>query len=84
MIDDMKIPLISLQDMAYTPAIGGEGVHDLSKRNEAFGGKLIWQMYDNLTLHGGKLCKKNIWITMSHLGYSPSLIPQRDPLFGIS
>ena len=45
MTDDKKIPLISLQDMTYTPAIGGAGIHELSKRNEAFGGKLIWQMY---------------------------------------
>ena len=45
MLDDKKIPLVSLQDMANTLAIGGAGVHDLLKRNEAFGGKLIWKMY---------------------------------------
>ena len=45
MDDSRKIPLISLQDMSQIPAVGGAGVHDLTKRNEAFGGKLVWQMY---------------------------------------
>ena len=31
--------------MSQIPAVGGAGVHDLTKRNEAFGGKLVWQMY---------------------------------------
>ena len=43
--DSHKIPLISLQDMSHTPIVGGAGIHDLSFRNEAFGGKLIWHMY---------------------------------------
>ena len=44
MDDSQKIPLISLQDMSHTPNVGGAGIHDLSFRNEAFGGKLIWHM----------------------------------------
>ena len=42
MDNSRKIPLISLQDMSQIPAVGGVGVHDLTKRNEAFGGKLVW------------------------------------------
>ena len=44
MDESRKIPLISLQDMSLTPNIGGARIHDLSIRNEAFGGKLIWHM----------------------------------------
>ena len=42
---DKKILLVSLHDMTHIPAIGGVGIHDLSKRNVAFGGKCIWHMY---------------------------------------
>ena len=45
MDESRKIPLISLQDMSQIPNVGGAGVHDLSIRNEAFGGKLVWHMY---------------------------------------
>ena len=45
MDDSRKIPLILLQDMSHTPNVGGARIHDLSFRNEAFGGKLIWHMY---------------------------------------
>lgn len=45
MDDSQKIPLISLQDMSHTPNARGTGIHDLSLRNEAFDGKLIWHMY---------------------------------------
>ena len=45
MDESCKIPLISLQDMSQNQKVGGAGIHDLSKRNEAFGGKLIWHMY---------------------------------------
>ena len=45
MDDSQKILLISLQDMSHTPNVGGAGIHDLSLRNEVFGGKLIWHMY---------------------------------------
>ena len=31
--------------MAHIPILGRAGVHDLTKRNEAFGGKLVWKMY---------------------------------------
>ena len=45
MNDERKVPLISLQEMTNFQAAGGAGVHDLAKRNVAFGGKLVWQMY---------------------------------------
>lgn len=32
--------------MSQIPQVGGASVHDLTKQNEAFGGKLIWQMYN--------------------------------------
>ena len=31
--------------MSLVSSVGGVGIHDLSIRNEAFGGKLIWHMY---------------------------------------
>ena len=43
--NEKKLPLISLQDMAHTPALGRDGIHDLTARNKAFGGKLAWHMY---------------------------------------
>ena len=43
--DSRKVPLISLQDMSHIPNVGGAGIHDLSIRNEAFCGKLIWHMF---------------------------------------
>ena len=45
MDESHKLPLISLQDMSQIPNVGGVGVHDLSIRNEAFGEKLVWNMY---------------------------------------
>lgn len=45
MNDVKKIPLISLQEMANFQAAGGVGIHDLAKRNEAFGRNLVWKMY---------------------------------------
>ena len=38
--NEKKILLISLQDMAYPPTLGGAGIHDLTTRNKAFGGKM--------------------------------------------
>lgn len=40
-----KIPLISLDSMSLEESKGGVGLQDISKRNLAFGGKLIWHMY---------------------------------------
>ena len=45
MNDEKKIPLISLQEMANFKVVGGAGIHNLTKRNEAFGKKLVWKMY---------------------------------------
>ena len=43
--NEKKLPLISLQNMAHTLSLGGVGIHDLTTRNKAFGGKLAWHMY---------------------------------------
>ena len=43
--NEKKLPLISLQDVAYSSTLGGVRIHDLTTRNKAFGGKLAWQMY---------------------------------------
>ncbi|XP_059073538.1 uncharacterized protein LOC131874266 [Cryptomeria japonica] len=44
MSEEKKISLISIQEMAHDKGGGGVGLHDLSKRNIAFGGKLVWKM----------------------------------------
>ena len=43
--NEKKLPLISLQDMAHTLALGGARIHDLTTRNKEFGGRLDWHMY---------------------------------------
>ena len=43
--NEKKLSLISLQNMTYSPTLGGAGIHDLTTRNKAFGGKLAWHMY---------------------------------------
>ena len=45
LINEKTLPLISLQDMAHTLALGGVGIHDFTTRNKVFGGKLAWHMY---------------------------------------
>ena len=47
MSDEKKVPLISLKEMIYDKDSGGIGLHDMSKRNIAFGAKLIWRMLRN-------------------------------------
>lgn len=44
LIEEKKIPLISLKNMTLNKGVGGVGLHDISKRNKAFRGKLIWLM----------------------------------------
>lgn len=44
MSEENKISLISIQEMTHDKGGGDVGLHDLSKRNIAFGGKLVWQM----------------------------------------
>ena len=44
--------------MSQIPAIGGAGVHDLTKRNEAFGGNLVWEMYTKPQSNWCKIMQK--------------------------
>jgi ribonuclease HI/exonuclease III len=46
MSGDKKIPLVSLKEMSHPKSKGGVGLHELLNRNKAFGGKLIWFMYE--------------------------------------
>ena len=66
--DSRKVPLISLQDMSHTSNVGGVGIHDLSLRNEAFGGKLIWHMYTK---------SQSTWCTIMQKKYLDNNDPTR-------
>lgn len=44
MLKEKKILLISIQEMTHYKGGGGVGLHDLSKRNIVFGGKLVCKM----------------------------------------
>lgn len=41
-----KIPLISLKEMTYDKTEGGINLPNFVLRNKAFGGKLVWFMYE--------------------------------------
>ena len=47
MSDEKKVPFISLKEMIYEKDNSGIGLHNMSKRNIAFGAKLIWRMLRN-------------------------------------
>ena len=66
--DSHKVPLISWQDMLYASNVGGAGIHDLSLRNEAFGGKLIWHMYTK---------SQSTWCTIMQQKYLDNNDPSR-------
>ena len=68
MDDSCKVPLISLQDISHASNVGGVGIHDLSFRNEAFGGKLIWLMYNK---------SQSMWCTIMQQKYLDNNDPSR-------
>jgi hypothetical protein len=65
---EKKIPLVSLDGMTQTKQLGGAGIHDLHKRNKAFGGKLVWQMYSK---------PNNIWCQIMQQKYLDNKNPAR-------
>lgn len=71
--DVKKIPLILLDNMASDKLSSGVGIHNISKRNLAFGGKLVWHMYSK---------SDSKWCQIMQAKYLGSLNPSR--IFTIS
>ena len=44
LLEDKNVPLVFLNEMATSKEVGVVGLHDLTKRNRAFGGLLIWKI----------------------------------------